>query len=163
MAKKTAKKKWSFKRIKRIFRNVLKEISDGCKSLHKKFMELPKHIKTIMFVWIGVVALILLIIIATAGNNKQLEEYANLENLLVDSTLKYLNNSNEKIYPVMESRLKLDINVLKEFANLNTKELDEKSCKGFTLTYYDDDKEEYVIRPYISCDKYTTKEYKDYK
>lgn len=161
MKKETKKKKMSLKRLKRILKNVGKEFVDYFKSIWKKFSSLPKHIKTICGVWLAVIVIIIVIIFASSTNKKHLEEYYELEDLVKEATLKYVEKAN--IYPVKDSKLKLDIEELKEFSSFSSKELDDKACKGFSLTYYNEDEEEYVIRSFIKCDKYTTKEYSDYK
>lgn len=161
MGKTTKKKKMTFKRVKRIFKNVCTEIANYFVSLWKKFMNLPKYVRNIAMVWVVVLLIIIIIIIASTSNNKHLDEYYKLENIISESTLDYVKD--KKIYPVKDSKLKLDMDVLEEYGNLNSKKLKEKSCKGFSLSYYDEEKDDYVIKSYISCDKYMTKDYKDYK
>ncbi len=149
------------KRVKRIARNVIKELGNSFKSLIDKFNKLPEHIKKIIEVWAVVVVIIIIIILASTSNKKYLDDYYELENGIVESTLRYVKKN--EIYPVKESKLKLDINELDEFGGLERQELDEKKCVGFTMTYYDEETDEYIIKPYINCDKYTTKDYNEYK
>ena len=42
-------------------------------------------------------------------------------------------------------------------------DIKENKCEGFSVSYYDDKKEDYVINSYINCKKYTTRGYSDYK
>jgi hypothetical protein len=52
---------------------------------------------------------------------------------------------------------------LKEEKYLSTTAIDDDTCDGFSVVYYDDDKSEYVIDSYLNCKRYTSKYYWDYK
>ena len=47
--------------------------------------------------------------------------------------------------------------------DLTEEDIAHKSCDGFSIVYYDDEQDEYVIDSYLNCKKYTSKNYWDYK
>ncbi len=155
------KKKLTLKRIKRIFINVWKEIVHFFKSLYERFMELPKNIRYIIYVWLGVIAIILVIIIATTTNNKYLDKYELIESDMNKAMLDYVQEN--ELYPLSESKLKIDVNVLIDYNYLNESDIIDNKCQGFSVAYYSEDKEDYVINSYLNCKNYTTKGYSDYK
>ena len=67
------------------------------------------------------------------------------------------------LYPTKDSKLKLDLEILKEDNHIYPEDIKDKSCVGFSLIYYDDKDEKYVADSYINCEKYTTKGFSDYK
>ncbi len=102
-----------------------------------------------------------MIVIATSNNNKQLEKYYELEDKITEATEEYLKKN--ELYPVKDSRLRLDIDTLSNYASLATKDLKDNKCNGFSVSYFDDVEGEYVVKSLIKCDGYKSKEYNDYK
>jgi hypothetical protein len=69
----------------------------------------------------------------------------------------------KKIYATIDKKITVDLAVLKEEKYLSTTAIDDDTCDGFSVVYYDDDKSEYVIDSYLNCKRYTSKNYWDYK
>lgn len=161
MQKVKKKKKLTLKRVKRILINVWKEIVQFFKSLYERFMELPKNIRYIIYIWVGVIAIILVIIIATTTNNKYLDKYELIEGDMNKAMLDYVQEN--ELYPLSESKLKIDVNVLIDYNYLSESDIADNKCEGFSIAYYNEDKEDYVINSYLNCKNYTTKGYSDYK
>ena len=46
---------------------------------------------------------------------------------------------------------------------LNSAILNDNTCEGVSVVYYDDNKNDYVVDSYLNCKRYTSKNYWDYK
>ncbi len=160
---KTKKKKLkiNFKKIKRFFITIGKTISSKVKELWNKFMSLPKVTRQIVYIWSGVILIILVLIIAGSNNKTFLKDYQTLEKTMNSAVLSYLEEN--EFYPSKDNKLKLDLDFLLEENRVYAEEVKDKSCRGFTLSHYDDKNSKYVVNSYINCDKYTTEGYEDYK
>ena len=158
---KRRKKKKSFKKIRKFFVELWKKVKGWFVYLIKQFLNLPKKIRYIIYVWSIVVLLIVIIIVASSTNNKYLSKYEQIEEDINYATSVYVRE--KALYPLQENKLKLDINVLIDENLMYDDDIKENKCEGFSVSYYDDKKEDYVINSYINCKKYTTRGYSDYK
>ncbi len=158
---KKKKKKFTLKKVKKLFVNLWKKVLEKLKELKDKFMALPDVTRKIIYIWGGVVVIVFILIFASYNNGVFLDKYYAMEKSMNASALDYV-ESNE-LYPVSGSKLKLDLEVMKEYNYIYEEDIADKSCEGFALVYYDDIDEEYVVDSYINCNKYTTKGYADYK
>lgn len=145
------------KRLKRLGKLFVEEV----KSLWNKFMSLPKTTRNIIYIWCGVVLVILIIIVAGHSNNEFLNDYKRLEEKMNEVTIDYVQTY--QIYSGYDNKLKLDLEVLKEENLISDEDIADKSCEGFSIVYYDDIEAEYRVDSYINCSKYTTEGYSDYK
>lgn len=155
------RKKFTLKKVKKAIVNLFKKISNKIKSLYKQFMSLPSHIRKIIYVWGIVILLILLLALISTNNTEHLNKYANIEAEMNKSALDYVKTNN--IIPGEENKLRLDLNVLKDFDYIYDDVITDSTCEGFSLVYYKEETSDYVINSYINCKKYTTKGYSDYK
>lgn len=155
------KKKNVFKKLKRIFVRLGKLIADEIKELWDKFMGLPKKVRYVIYIWLGVILLIVLLILASHNNSNFLNNYYNMESSMNEAALDYVNSY--ELYPTKDSKLKLDLSVLKDFNYIYEEEIADNSCEGFSIIYYNDIDEKYVVSSYVNCDRYTTKGFSDYK
>ena len=146
-----------WKRIKRFGRLFVEEV----KELWNKFMNLPKRVKTIIYIWGAVLLIILIIIVAGHSNNVFLGDYKRLEEKMNEAALTYVQGYS--LYMSKDNRLNLNLEVLKKEKLIDDEDISDKSCEGFSLVYYDDLNAEYVVDSYINCDKYTTEGYSDNK
>ncbi len=154
MKKVNKKKSFSFKKM-------FKKIGTFFKNLYLKFMALPNKLRYIIYIWSVAVILILILIFGTASNNKLIDRYQNVENIINEAALKYVEVN--EIYPSRDNKLKLDVEVLKDLNYVTSKEIDDDTCEGYSLVYYDDESDSYTSKTYINCKKYTTTDYFDYK
>ena len=154
MKKVNKKKSFSFKKM-------FKKIRTFFKNLYLKFMALPNKLRYIIYIWSVAVILILILIFGTASNNKLIDRYQNVENIINEAALKYVEVN--EIYPSRDNKLKLDVEVLKDLNYVTSKEIDDDTCEGYSLVYYDDESDSYTSKTYINCKKYTTTDYFDYK
>lgn len=155
------KKKISFKKIKKAFIKLLNKLVDSFKKLWKKFIDLPKYVKYIIYVWAVIFVVVVTLILVSRNNNEFLKDYHNLEIAMSAGALDYVKTY--RLYPVKENKLKLDLEFLREDNYVYSKDIKDKSCRGFAMVYYNDNDEQYVVDSYIDCNKYTTKGYNDYK
>lgn len=158
---KKRKKKFSLKKVKKFFINLWEKIRDFVVSLLKQFLSLPKKIRYIIYVWAAVVVLVIIIIVASSTNNKYLSKYKEIEEDINYATSIYVKEN--ALFPLQENKLKLDINVLLDENLMYDDDINENKCEGFSVSYYDENQEDYVINSYINCKKYTTRGYSDYK
>jgi len=159
MAKKT-KKKNILENIKNFFKKLWQIISNFFKKLWKKFMKLPKYIRLIVYVWLIVLLIILILIYSSHKNSLYNNKYEQFENEITEATKSYLEDNN--IYPSIDKKLKLDINFLIDDGELYEDTITDKTCLGFSISYYNDQTEDYVIDSYLNCKHYTTNGYLDY-
>lgn len=157
--KKKIRKFWI--KTKKLCIKIWDYIKKVVKQLKDKFMELPKKIRMIVYVWGAVLVVLLLFILATSSSKKFYNKYSTFEDNLSAATLRYV--MDKKIYATIDKKITVDLAVLKEEKYLSTIAIDDNTCDGFSVVYYDDDKSEYVIDSYLNCKRYTSKYYWDYK
>ena len=129
--------------------------------LYNKFMELPRKIRYILAVWLIVLILLVSFIGVSNNTRKFYSKYSQLEAVVSAKATKYVEDNN--IYATQDHKLKLDLEILKSNNYISDQELTDETCSGISVIYYDDQKDEYVVDSYLNCDKYTTKNYWDYK
>lgn len=161
MKKKKGKKKFTLKRLKKILMMVRKNIVEYFKKLYENFMNLPKKIRLVTYVWASVLLIVIFIIVFATSNNKYLEKYVAIENDMNNATLNFVKDY--ELYPSTENKLKLDLNVLIDYNYISDIDVNDNKCEGFTVVSYDDLEDDYKIDSFINCKKYTTKYYSDYK
>ncbi len=163
MKKEELKKKLQkgFNKFKKWMGKVGVAIKKFVKKLYDKFMELPKKIRLIIYVWVIVVFVLLVFIGATNGSKKFYSEYQDMENKLTAQALKYVKNKN--IYATKDNKLVIDLETLKETNYVDASIVSDDTCEGISVVYYDDNKDDYVVSSYLNCKRYTTKNYWDYK
>ena len=155
------KKRRKKQSIKETISKFLKKVLNQIKKIFNEFMNLPDHIRKIIYVWLIIILIFILLAIISSSNNNYLDKYKQLENDMNISALDYV-KSNE-IIPGEENKLRLDLNVLVDFNFLYEEKVFDKTCEGFSLIYYHETEEDYKISSYLKCKKYTTKGYSDYK
>ena len=158
---KKKKKKFTLKKVKKLFLTLWKKVLEKLKDLKDKFMALPVITRKIIYIWSGVVVIVFILIFASYNNGVLLDKYYSMEKEMNASALDYVETN--ELYPVIGSKLKLDLEVMKEYNYIYEEDIADNSCEGFSLVYYDDIDKEYVIDSYVNCNKYTTKGYADYK
>lgn len=145
------------KQLKRLW-NFIKKIII---TLKDKFMELPKKIRMVIYVWCAVIVILFMYIAITNGSNKFYAKYNEMENTISDRALKYVEDRN--FYATKDSKLKIDLQTLKEEKYVTSAILTDNTCDGISVVYYDDVKDDYVVDTYLNCKRYTSKNYWDYK
>lgn len=155
------KKKFTLKKVKKVFVNLFNAIGNKVKALWKKFKSLPNTTKYIIYVWAIIFILIVVLILVSNSNNGFLKDYKNLEKALNAGALDYVETNS--LYPVKDNKLKLDLEFLLEDNYVYAEDVKDKTCSGFALVHYNDETKEYVVSSYINCEKYTTEGYNDYK
>lgn len=155
--KKKTKKKFTLKKIKRIFINLLREIGNLFKELFNKFMKLSAPVRAITCVWAVIAVLLILLVFAGSSNSKFLGSYSELENKMNEAAINYLKEYN--LYPLSTNKEKIDIQLLLEFSTLYESDIFDDTCVGYSAGYYDEDSDDYVVKSYLNCKKYTTEGY----
>lgn len=162
---KKEKIKNGFNSFKKKFIKNLKKLWLAIKNfvigLYKKFMELPKKVRYVIGIWVLVVVVLLVFIGGADGTNKFYSKYAAYEEAITKKALIYVNQNN--IYATVDNKLIVDLEVLKENKLITDADIDDDTCEGISVVYYDDEKDDYVINSYLNCKKYTSKNYWDYK
>lgn len=150
-AKEVSRKKRNnlVKKIKKIFAKIVNLIKG-----------IDKKTKSIIIVWVVVLALILLMGLLVSSSNQNRAKYYKMENAMTEAVLDYVET--EGIYPVKDSKANIPLESLLLGNYLYKSDVADDSCKGYSIVYYNGDEEQYVVESYISCDKYTTKYYSDY-
>jgi hypothetical protein len=148
-------------RLKKFFIRIWNQIKKIAIQLKDKFMELPKKIRLIIYVWALVVVSLLFFIFATSASKKFYEKYSTYEQNINAAALKYVKAKG--IYATVDNKLKIDLNVLQEENYVSPADIADETCEGISVVYYDDDKAEYIIDSYLNCKRYTSKYYWDYK
>lgn len=161
MEKVKKKKKFTLKKVKKAVQSLWKRVANAIKSVYKQFMSLPSHIRKIIYVWTIIIIVILLLALLSTNNTEHLNKYANIEMEMNKSAIDYVETND--IIPNEENKLKLDLNVLKDFNYIYDDVITDPTCEGFSVVYYNETEEAYIAKSYINCKKYTTKGYSDYK
>ena len=148
------KKRKSFGRI---MKNCLRKIVNYLASLRDNFMKLSATTRKIIYVWLVIAVLVLLLAFFANINAKKINNHKYMEERLTEARKQYVEKV--QLYPNVEKKLKLDMDMLKGEKYLTNDDILDKTCKGYSITYYNEDTEKYVIEPYINCKHYTTKDY----
>jgi hypothetical protein len=149
------------KLLKKYFLKFVNFIKNFVVDLYKKFMELPKKVRYIIGVWVVVVILLVSFIVCSNSSKKFYKKYTLFEQNISARALEYVKDRG--IYATQDHKLVLDLEILKEENYIGGSELIDNTCEGISVIYYNDEKDEYVIDSYVNCDKYTSKNYWDYK
>lgn len=142
-------------------KKVLRRIVLFLDGLVDKFMKIPKKWRLVILVWFIILLLLILFIIVGSSNKKHIQEYETIETKMVEATEGYLKE--KELYPTQMKQLNLSLDALIDYANLDSKLFDGKTCIGYTKSYYSDEDEKYIVHPYLNCKGYTTEGYKDNK
>lgn len=156
-SKKKTKKKFTLKKVKKIFVNLIREIGNLFKGLYAKFMKLSAATRTITCVWLVIAVLLIGLVFAGSSNSKFLGTYSELENKMNDAAVNYLREY--KLYPLSTNKEKIDLQLLLNFSTLSEADIFDDTCVGYSIGYYDEDSEDYVAKSYLNCKKYTTEGY----
>jgi len=125
--------------------------------LFGSFMRLKPYVRYIIYVWTVILLLFIIFIIVSNNNNKFLDKYHTYEDNFKNISLKYV--TDKSVYPTNERPIKLSLDMLKAYNYFSSSDIDDKSCVGYSMVYYDDVHADYNIKVYINCDKYTTEGY----
>ncbi len=163
MAKDTVnkKKKFSFKKVKRLFKKIVFSIFNFFENLYHKFMNLKDYIRYIIYVWTGVLLVIIILIVISISNSKYKSDYIEIEKKINEASLLYVQQN--ELYPLRENKLRLSTDMLIDLGYLNKVFIKDETCTGFSEVYYDGDDDTYYSNAYINCKKYTSDGYLDKK
>lgn len=139
--------------------NFLKKVKRPFVKLVKYIKGINKTTKLIIGVWVLVLLVILIISLFVSGSNSSRQKYYDMEKAMDAGTLAYVEEMG--IYPTREGKEIIPLEALLISRDVYDTDVADPSCTGFSIVYYDDENSKYVIESYISCDKYTTKDYSD--
>ncbi len=148
-------------KIKKELKKLWSNIKKIAKKAWDKFMELPKKIRLILYVWVIIIFVLLIFILATNGSKKFYTRYETFENSITERALRYVKDKG--IYTTKSNKLIINLETLKEEGYVDSTIIDDDTCEGITVVYYDDEKDEYIIDSYLNCKRYTSKYYWDFK
>lgn len=150
----TKKKKRSFKKtMKRALRKVI-EFFVNCKN---KFMSLPSKMRYVIYVWAAVLLVILILIIGSSLSTKKLNKYHTFEQALTAASKDYVVKNS--ITPNVGKKLRVDLDMLIDSKYIKAEDVTDKTCRGYSIVYYNEDTKDYVINSYLNCKHYTTKDF----
>lgn len=163
MKKIDLKKKFSnlWVKVKKLAKKLLDNLLKLLKSIWDKFMSLPQKVRLIIYVWLVVIISLLAFIGISNSTKKFYSKYELYEKNVSAGALRYVEANN--LYTTKENKLRIELATLKEENYVGASDIDDNSCEGISVVYYEDDKEEFAIDTYLNCDKYTSKYYWDYK
>lgn len=155
----TRKKKLTFKRA---MRNLFRNIGKYLKGLKDNFMKLSPTTRKIIYIWLVVVIVILALVFFSTKNANRLDKYKEMEKRMDDSAILYAET--KQLFPNVNQKMKLDLDMLREYKYVLDTDVPDKTCKGYSLIYYDLEEEEYHVNSYLNCKHYTTKNFaEDYE
>lgn len=156
--KKVVKKKSTFwKRLKRNFKKIIRNIVKFFIMIKDKFMSLPQKLRYIIYVWVIVLIVIVIMIVGSKKTANNLSSYYEMENMINEATLSYV--TKKELYPNVGKKLRVDMNLLIDENYLSETYITDKSCIGYSVVYYNEEESEYKIDSYINCKHYTTKNF----
>ena len=80
-----------------------------------------------------------------------------MEQALTNAALTYVEE--QEIVNTPGKKLKIEMNQLIDFNYVMDSEITDKTCKGFTIVYYNETEDRNVANSYINCKHYTTEDY----
>lgn len=158
---KKKRKKFSWKRFKRIMKNLGKVFKEEILNFLNKIKNLSTPLKNILKIWILIFIIILVMLIVCNSNNKMIAKHQKIENAVKIAAQEFVKK--EELYSSANQRLNVDMNVLLDNGFLDSSKVTDKTCNGYASIYWNEKKEEYVIESYINCKRYTTDGYKENK
>ena len=152
----------SGKRFWKKFRRGCKKFFIGIKNFFKKcyenFMKLSKTVRIIIGVWVAVILVILILVVASNANNKKIKEYGEIEKMLNEAAIRYVEYSDIN-KPTVSTKLRLDAQGLIDLGYVDKDVFENKLCKGYSIIYYNENGENPVVESFINCKGYTSKDY----
>lgn len=139
--------------------NLLKIVKRPFVKLVKYIKSINKTTKLIIGVWTLVLLIILVIALFVSGSNSSRQKYYDMEKAMDNGTLAYVKEMG--IYPTKEGKEIIPLEALLLSGDVYDSDVADPSCTGFSIVYYDDENSKHIIESYISCDKYTSKDYTD--
>jgi hypothetical protein len=146
------------RKILRFFVRLFKKIGLFFKKSYNSFMKLKPYIRYIIYVWTIIIVVLIIFIVLSKNNNDYMKKYKTYEDNFKNISLEYVKE--KKVYPTKEKPIKLSLDMMKSYGYVTSNDIEDKSCVGYSMVYYDDEHEDYNIKTYINCDKYTTEGYK---
>lgn len=139
--------------------NLLKVIKRPFVKLYKEIGKINKDTKMIVGVWFLVLIIISMIALFVSSSNASRQKYYDMEKAMDAGTLSYVENAG--IFPTVDGKERIPLEALLLSGDVYESDVADSSCTGFSMVYYDDENSKYIIESYISCDKYTTRDYTD--
>ena len=159
MNKEKSKFKIFLRKVLRVLYKVWKKICTVFKNLWASFMSLKSYVRAIVYVWVAIAVVLVAFILLSNSNNKFVKAHEDIELAIKNATLDYVKSNN--VYPTEAKPVKLSLDMLKLDNYIYESDITDKSCKGYSTVYYDDEHYDYKVKSYINCDKYTTDGYKN--
>ena len=153
---KKSNKKKKRKSLKTIIKTILTNIKNFFVNIYIKFKKLPKKLQKLIILWLAIFIIIVVLIFFCGTNKKIVVNHEKMENDVVSAALDYVKT--RELYPTKDQKMRLNINTLIENGDLYDDAVD-KSCIGYALIFYDEDKSDYNVKAYLSCKNYETDGY----
>ena len=147
-------------KTKKVMHKVKSFYVNNFNKVKDKYISLDKFSKQILFVWVGILLIIVCMAIFVSLSNASLKKYARMEAAMDEAAFNY--SYNNDVYGTKDEKVKLPLKSLLLSNDLSEEDVAHKSCDGFSVIYYDDELEKYIVESFISCDRYTTDFYNDY-
>ncbi len=163
----TVKKKPSvWKKIKRTFKKIGLSIMEFFENQYKKFMSLKDYVRYIIYVWTGIVVLLIILVAISASNSKFRADYKKIEDSINKAALLYVEKN--EIYSLKTNKLELSMDMLRDYGYLREEDITDKTCIGYAKVYFEEEKNsendgKYVSNAYIKCKKYVSEDYSENK
>lgn len=148
------------KKVRKIVQKVKMFFVDNFNKIKNKYNSLDKFSKQIIFVWLGVLLIIVCMSIFVSLSKASLKKYTNMEQAMDEAAFNYAYNND--VYGTKDEKVILPLKSLLLTDDLSEEDVAHKSCDGFSVIYYDDELEKYIVESFISCDRYTSEFYNDY-
>lgn len=149
-------KKRKRKNFKTIMKSLWNQIKTFFVGLYLKFKKLPKKLQKLISLWVIIFLIIIILIFFCGNNRKVVVSHEKMEEDVAVAALDYVKT--REIYPTENQKMRLNINTLLENGDLYDDAVD-KSCIGYALIYYDETKNDYDVKAYLSCKNYETDGY----
>lgn len=156
MDKKNTVKKKSSKFV-RILKEIGKSFVESMRNLGKKFKNSSKEFKIILGIWILVLVIVLIVVLSVKFNKANKLKHEKIENEIKIAAYDYVKE--KKLDATSNQKLRLNMEIFIDNGNLSSKAITDNTCTGYALVYYDENKNNYEIEPYISCKNYVTDGY----
>ena len=130
-------------KVKKLLKKIWNIIKKTAIALKDRFMKLPRKIRMVIYVWCAVIVILFMFIGITNGTNRFYAKYTDIEAVISSKALKYVKDNN--YFATKDNKLKIDLQTLIEEKYLNSAILNDNTCEGVSVVYYDDNKDDYVV------------------
>ena len=143
--------------LKKVLKKRISKVGQFFTNLWNKLKAMSKKGKILLGVWSAIAILLIIILIIVSSNKKYFAKYESIEQKVAESAILYAKD--KEIYYTPSQKLHVYVDMLLEQGYLTKDDVQDETCTGYALVFYDDGINEFKASSYIKCKSYITDDY----